>query len=83
MDSLLPEEAEDYERVKATILSSLAVSMDTYRRRLREAKLETGDSPRLLANKIRGNGLHWLQPQHKSTKEVIKTVLLEQFISAL
>lgn len=39
-DTLVLEEAEDYDKVKGIILGSLSISMETYRRRLREVKLE-------------------------------------------
>lgn len=46
--TLTPEEAADYDRVKAMILGSLCVSTEMYRKRLWELWLERRGEPKVV-----------------------------------
>ncbi|XP_042300045.1 uncharacterized protein LOC121917995, partial [Sceloporus undulatus] len=83
VDTLSPEDAQDYAKVKATILQTLNISEDTYRLRLRELKWRSGMHPRTLGQKIRASALRWLKPMERSALEVAELVMVEQFVASL
>lgn len=77
------EEARDYEKVKQIIMSTLNISEEIYRARLRAATYSKDKGLRWLANIIRTNGMKWLKPAERSTEEVVEMICLEQFLTAL
>ncbi|XP_042300198.1 zinc finger and SCAN domain-containing protein 9-like, partial [Sceloporus undulatus] len=83
VDTMSVEDAKDYQKVKETILQTLNISEETYRRRLRELKWKPGIHPRTLGQKVRACGLRWLKPTERSAVQVAEAVLVEQFITAL
>lgn len=82
-DTLTATQAADYPTVRETILGTLNVSEETYRRRLREVEFPRGSSICLVGNWIRANGLCWLKLATMTAQDITELVLLEQFLTVL
>lgn len=83
VDTMPLTEVRDYAKVKKMILSTLNVSEETHRTRMRETKYEWDKGARWLANLIRSHGMRWLKPQEKEAEEIVEMVWLEQFIRVI
>uniref|UniRef100_A0ABM5GNU4 CCHC-type domain-containing protein n=1 Tax=Pogona vitticeps TaxID=103695 RepID=A0ABM5GNU4_9SAUR len=83
VDTLDPEDAGDYEKVKTAILNTLNLNEEAYRRRFRELRLKPGIHPRTVAQKMRVNATRWVQPKGKTAEQVLELMILEQLVSTL
>uniref|UniRef100_H3ADT0 SCAN box domain-containing protein n=1 Tax=Latimeria chalumnae TaxID=7897 RepID=H3ADT0_LATCH len=72
-----------YDHVKAAIMDQLGISPETYRQKLRDKQLGTGERPQALAHRIRVLCQRWLKPEPRSGQEIVESVALEQFLWAL
>ena len=80
MDTLSVQEAAQYEIVKNTILHTLNLTEETYRKRLRELKWKPGAHPCTVAQRMRANAVRWLKPTENSGDQIVDAVVLEQLV---
>lgn len=64
------------------ILSTLSVTEETYRTRMRDTQYDREKGCRWLAL-IRSHGMQWLKPQERATEEIVELIWMEQFMSVL
>uniref|UniRef100_A0ABM5FT88 CCHC-type domain-containing protein n=1 Tax=Pogona vitticeps TaxID=103695 RepID=A0ABM5FT88_9SAUR len=83
VDTLSVQEATQYETVKNAILSTLNLTEETYRKRLRELKWKPGTHPRTVAQRMRANAMRWLKPMENSGEKIVDAVVLEQLVQSL
>ena len=73
------DEDSNYDEVKISIRRRFAVNAETYRQRLRAAKLKTGDDVTDLAIEVYTLTERWLQ----ESEDKVETVALEQYYNAI
>ncbi|KAG6923260.1 zinc finger and SCAN domain containing 29, partial [Chelydra serpentina] len=81
--NLDPQEALQYEKVKAAILDRTGISTETYRQRLRREKYPPGARPRAVAQKVLDLCWRWLEPKRRTSCQVAEAVALKQFLRIL
>ncbi|XP_075769237.1 uncharacterized protein LOC112544884 [Pelodiscus sinensis] len=72
-----------YYKVKEAILDQLGVTPETHRRRFREARYDSRERPRAVAQRVKEAGMRWLEPETKTGAQVADLVILEQYVSIL
>uniref|UniRef100_A0ABM5FAW1 CCHC-type domain-containing protein n=1 Tax=Pogona vitticeps TaxID=103695 RepID=A0ABM5FAW1_9SAUR len=83
VDTLGVQEATRYDAVKNAILSTLNLTEETYRKRLRELKWKPGTHPRTVAQRMRANAMRWLKPSENDGEKIVDAVMLEQLVQSL
>uniref|UniRef100_A0ABM5FW80 CCHC-type domain-containing protein n=1 Tax=Pogona vitticeps TaxID=103695 RepID=A0ABM5FW80_9SAUR len=83
VDTLGVQEATRYDAVKNAILSTLNLTEETYRKRLRELKWKPGTHPRTVAQRMRANAMRWLKPAENDGERLVDAVVLEQLVQSL
>ena len=74
------KDSESYEKVKAAILAKYEITPETYRRRFRSLKIETGETPRELYVRLKDLFSKWVKPGKSTVKAMSETMILEQFL---
>ena len=75
-------DASDYTALKASILQRYDINEETYRQRLRAAKIGNGESPPALATRLADLASKWLKGCG-SVQEVVDAVVKEQLLQSL
>ncbi|XP_077562560.1 uncharacterized protein LOC144178493 [Haemaphysalis longicornis] len=85
MARLPKEEAEDYEKVKSSLLRKYRLSAEAFRQKFREAKRARGESYFEFAYKLRANMEEWLKEAKTfgEHEKVVECFGLEQFYRRL
>lgn len=76
-------EARDYEKVKKALLYRLEISPETYWQKFRAQKRAEGIHPQLLAQTLRDLVEWCLQPEIRTTHEIVNLIVLKQFLTDL
>ena len=80
--ALPPDDANDYETVKAAILRRYDINEETYRQRFRNLKSKTGESPRELVTRLTDLASRWTR-ECASQQELLDLIVKEQFLYML
>lgn len=77
------KDSDNYGKVKAAILSKFEITPDTYRRRFRSLKIESGETPQELYVRLKDLFVKWVKPGTSTVEEITETIILEQFLRML
>ncbi|KAM4557416.1 uncharacterized protein V3H82_017174 [Fundulus diaphanus] len=77
------EDACDYAKVKAAILTKYEINEELYRQRFRDPEVRAGETPREFYNRLKDLYLKWMQPQKRTKEEMGEILILEQFYTSL
>lgn len=82
---LTKDEAEDYDRVKSSLLRKYRLSSEAFRQRFRSAEKKPSESFTEFAYNLKANLVEWLKgvDAHGSHDKVVECVCLEQFLRRL
>ena len=78
-------DANDYDKLKKALLASYNFSKDGYRKRFREVKLETEETPHQFVIRLRNYIAKWLELPGSSPGDfdaLVDLIVKEQFISS-
>ncbi|KAM4585655.1 uncharacterized protein V3H82_004627 [Fundulus diaphanus] len=77
------EDACDYTKVKAAILTKYEINEELYRQRFRDPEVRAGETPREFYIRLKDLYLKWMQPQKRTKEEMGEILSLEQFYTSL
>lgn len=83
VDTMVPEDAKEYEKVKTTILGTLDLSEEAYRRRFWELRYKPGTPARTLMQRMKANAVRWLKPTMRASNQVVELVVAEHMVNTL
>uniref|UniRef100_A0A8C8R6G8 SCAN box domain-containing protein n=1 Tax=Pelusios castaneus TaxID=367368 RepID=A0A8C8R6G8_9SAUR len=81
--NLDPQGALVYTKVKEAILDQTGVNPETYCQRLHRAQYPPGACPRAVAQQIKDDCWHLLEPDQWTGAQVAECIALEQFLQVL
>ena len=73
-------ESDEYDKVKAAILTKYDVNPESYRLKFRSVEVEPHESPKELYVRLKGLFGKWIQPGFKTVEEVGELIILEQYL---
>ena len=80
--ALTPDDAKDYESVKAAILRRYNINDEMYRQRFRNLKPRDGEAPRELVIRLTDLATRWTR-ECKSQEELLDLIIKEQLLTML
>uniref|UniRef100_A0A8C3RTX6 SCAN box domain-containing protein n=1 Tax=Chelydra serpentina TaxID=8475 RepID=A0A8C3RTX6_CHESE len=75
--------AADYGKVKAAILQGEDTCLETRRRRFRQFRYQEAEGPREAYSRLQELCHRWLEPQSRTTEQILELLILEQFLTIL
>uniref|UniRef100_K7EXH9 Gypsy retrotransposon integrase-like protein 1 n=1 Tax=Pelodiscus sinensis TaxID=13735 RepID=K7EXH9_PELSI len=80
---LAARDALHYHKVKEAILDQAGITPETHRQRFRTEKYRPGERPRAVVQRLKEAAMRWLEPERKSSMQVVEMVVLDQFLQIL
>ncbi|KAH0630558.1 hypothetical protein JD844_013732 [Phrynosoma platyrhinos] len=79
----IPEDQEDYGKVKAAILRGDALRMEMQRQHFRQFCCLEVEDPRRVYSQLQELCHQWLKPEKRSKEQILELLILEQFLAVL
>lgn len=77
VDTMVPEDVKECDKVKATILGTLNLSEEAYQRRFRDLRFKLVSPSRTLMQRMKASAVQWLKPAIRASDQVVELVVAD------